>query len=172
MKRRYPVLVSFVLALVMTTLVWAAVGAGSAVQRGGPLYGYVATSTGDDLIVFDLSSNDVVPPDIDLLQEGNYPYDVTMNGDGSEVWIAGASGEGVIVVETISNTILHRIPNLGGYPVDVIFGRDGNVAYVSNRDTVDDIVIVDTATYTAVGTIDVPDSYLGPGKMAVNQCSG
>ncbi|MFZ0544378.1 MAG: PKD domain-containing protein, partial [Candidatus Promineifilaceae bacterium] len=86
--------------------------------------------------------------------------------------IAGASGEGVVVVKTISNTVLHRIPNLGGYPVDVIFGRDGDVAYVSNRDTVDDIVIIDTATYTAVGTIDVPDSYLGPGKMAVNQCSG
>ena len=172
MKRRYPILVSLVLALLMTVLVWMAVAAGSAVNRGGNLYGYVGTSGGNDLVVFDLGTNDVVPPDIDLLPEGNYPYDVTLNGDGSEVWIAGASGEGVIVVDTTSNTIIHHIPNLGDYPVDVIFGRDGNVAYVSNRDTVDDIVLIDTATYTAVGTLDIPDYYLGPGKMAVNHCNG
>lgn len=172
MKRRYPILLSLILALVMTALVWVAVAAGSAVNRGGNLYGYVGTNTDDDLVVFDLSANEVVPPALDLLPEGNYPYDVTLNGDGSEVWISGASGEGVIVVDTTSNTIIERIPNLGDYPVDVIFGRDGDLAYVSNRDTVDDIVIIDTATYTAVGTIDVPDSSLGPGKMAVNHCNG
>lgn len=172
MKRTFPILLSLILALVMTALVWVAVAAGSAVRRGGNLYGYTGTSGGNDLVVFDLSTNDVVPPDIDLLPEGSYPYDVTLNGDGSEVWVAGASGEGVIVVDTTSNSIVERIPNLGDYPVDVIFGRDGDLAYVSNRDTVDDIVIIDTATYTAVGTIIVPNSYLGPGKMAVNHCNG
>jgi YVTN family beta-propeller protein len=123
-------------------------------------------------VVFDLSTNDVVPPDIDLLPEGNYPYDVTLNRDGSEVWIAGASGEGVIVVDTTSNTIIEHIPNLGDYPVDVIFSQDGSLAYVSNRDTVDDIVIIDTSTYTTVGAVAVPDYSLGPGKMAVNHCNG
>lgn len=170
MKRRYPILISFVLAVCLMVLVWAVVGAAD--NRGGNLYGYVGTSTGDDLVVFDLSTNDPVPPDIDLLPTGDYPYDVTLNGDGTEVWVAGASGEGVVVVDTTSNTIIQNILNLGDYPVDVIFGRDGDVAYVSNRDTVDDIVIVDTSTYTSVGTITVPDSSLGPGKMAVNHCTG
>ena len=106
MKRHYPLLASCGLAVFMMALIWMVVGA--AEIRSGNLYGYVGTSGGDDLIVFDLSSNDVVTPDIDLLPEGDYPYDVTLNGDGSEVWIAGASGEGVIVVETISNTIYKR----------------------------------------------------------------
>lgn len=170
MKRRYPLLVSIVLGLVLICMVWMV--AAAAENRGGNLYGYVGTSGGDDLIVFDLSTNDVVPPDIDLLPEGNYPYDVTFNGDGSEVWIAGASGEGIVVVDTTTNSIIERINYVGDYPVDVLFGRDGSYAYASNRDTVDDIAIIDTSTYTVVGTIDVPDASIGPGKMALNHCNG
>lgn len=170
MKRRYPITLSIILALILILLLSLVVNAAD--NRGGNLYGYVGTSTGDDLIVFDLSNNTIVPPDIDLLPEGDYPYDVTIKGDGGEVWIAGASGEGVIVVDTTTNTITQRIPNLGDYPVDVIFSQDGSLAYVSNRDTVDDIAIVDTSTYTMVGAVNVPDYFLGPGKMAVNHCSG
>jgi DNA-binding beta-propeller fold protein YncE len=155
MKRHNLILVSVVLALVMMGSAWLMVGAADI--RSGNLYGYIGTSGGDDLVVFDLGTNDVVPPDIDLLPEGDYPYDVTLNRDGSEVWIAGASGEGVIVVDTSSNTISERIQNLGDYPVDVIFNQDGSLAYVSSRNTADDIVIVDTATYTAVGSVVVPN---------------
>jgi YVTN family beta-propeller protein len=170
MKRGYPVLGSLTVAVVLIALVWAA--AGAAAYRGGNLYGYVATSGGDDLVVFDLSTHEVVPPDIDLLPEGDYPYDVTLNRDGSQVWIAGATGEGVIVVDTTSNTIIQRLPNLGDYPVDVIFGRDGDLAYVSSRNTADDIIIIDTSTYTTAGTVVIPNYSLGSGKMAVNHCSG
>jgi YVTN family beta-propeller protein len=170
MKRRYPITLSLILALILIISLTVVVRA--AENRGGNLYGYVGTSTGDDLIVFDLNNNTIVPPDIDLLPEGDYPYDLTINADGTEVWIAGASGEGVIVVDTSTNAITQRIQNLGDYPVDVIFSQDGSLAYVSNRDTVDDINIIDTSTYTTVGTVTVPDYYLGPGKMAVNHCNG
>lgn len=170
MKRHYHVLVPLIPAVILMMFAWVMVGA--AENRGGNLFGYVGTSTDDDLVVFDLSTNTVVPPTIDLLPEGNYPYDVTLNGDGSEVWIAGASGEGVVVVETTNNTVVERIPNLGNYPVDVIFNQDGSLAYVSNRDTADDIAIVDTSTYTTVGTVVVPNYSLGPGKMALNHCNG
>jgi YVTN family beta-propeller protein len=109
---------------------------------------------------------------IDLLPEGQYPYDATINPAGTQVWIPGASGEGLIVVDAITPAIVQRIPNLGDYPVDVLFSEDGELAYVSSRNTADDIQIIDTTTYTVVGSIPVPDYFLGTGKMRTNHCTG
>jgi YVTN family beta-propeller protein len=134
--------------------------------------GFSGASTSDDLVVFDTATGMASPTTIDLLPEGDYPYDATLNPDGSQVWIAGASGEGVIVVDTATPGIGQRIPGLGDYPVDVAFSEDGEWAYVSSRNTADDIKIIDTNTYTIFDTIPVPDYYLGTGKMRIDHCTG
>jgi uncharacterized repeat protein (TIGR01451 family) len=135
-------------------------------------YGFTGASTSDDLVVFDMVGGFALTNTIDLLPEGNYPYDATLNRDGSQVWLAGASGEGLVVVDAITPTIVTAVSGLGDYPVDVAFSEHGEVAFLSSRNTADDILIIDTATYATVGNIPIPDYYLGAGKMRVNQCTG
>ncbi len=142
------------------------VSAADPVTRGvaGP-FGFSGNSGNDTLTVFDLGTGAPVGADVDLLPEGDYPYDVTIHPDGGEVWICGAVGDGVIVVDAVTHAILERISLAGSaeYPVDIAFNADGSVAYVAGRDS-DAVAKIDTATYMVTGTI--PTSFLGPGKMA------
>lgn len=51
---------------------------------------YVGYSGNDSLEIYDLEWGGWVAPPMSLLPAGDYPYDVTMHPDGSEVWICGA----------------------------------------------------------------------------------
>ncbi|HSJ59116.1 MAG TPA: beta-propeller fold lactonase family protein, partial [Anaerolineae bacterium] len=132
-------------------------------------YGYTGASTTDEAAVFDLQTATLVTR-LSLLPEADYPYDATMSPDGSEVWIPGASGDGVVVIDTATNEITHRIL-VGEYPVSVAFRQDGAYAFVANRDT-DDVTVVDTGTYSVADSIPIPTHYLGPGNLALNPVSG
>lgn len=140
-------------------------------QSGSGIYGYMGASTTDDLQAIDLTSGTALSPTLDLLPEGNYPYDATLNPDESEVWVTGATGDGVVVIDTSTNTIAERITAFGEYPVDVLFGKDASLAYVANRDT-DDIAVIDTSTYAVVDSIPFYAGTTEPGKMALNHCTG
>jgi DNA-binding beta-propeller fold protein YncE len=131
--------------------------------------GYAGCSNTDAAIAFDTGDGTPGPP-IDLLPEGNYPYDATIRPDGSEVWIPGASGDGVIVLDRATGAIAHRIAT-GEYPVSVAFSRDGALALVSCRDS-DRLDIVDTASYAVTGSLPIPNNYLGPGNVALDPVSG
>ena len=72
-------------------------------------YGYIGCSTSDNCATFDRVSYEPGPV-IDLLPYGNYPYDATMAPDGGEVWIPGASGDGVVVIDTATQTIAAAMP--------------------------------------------------------------
>ncbi len=133
------------------------------------LYGYVGTSTTDEAAIFDQELW-VLLERRDLLPEGNYPYGATMTLDGREVWIAGASGDGVVVIETATNQIVQRI-GVGQYPVGIAFRKDGAYGFVANRDT-EDVTVIDAHTYQAVDTIPIPTYYLGAGKLALNPVGG
>jgi len=134
--------------------------------------GYVGCSTTDNCVPFDLVTY-APGPAIDLLPEGDYPYDATMSPDGSEVWICGASGDGVVVIETATNTITHRVL-VEEYPNSIVFSDDGTFALVSARDG-DLVSIVSTSTYTVTGTLDVTTGgggiYDGPGNLALDPVS-
>jgi YVTN family beta-propeller protein len=144
-----------------------------AAQAAAQSDGYVGCSTTDNCIPFDLATY-TPGPAIDLLPEGDYPYDATINPHGTEVWICGCTGDGVIVIETATNTVSHRI-QVGNYLNGVVFTDDGSLALVSSRD--DDLVyVVDTSTYTVTGTLDVTTgsggtTYDGPGNMALDPVS-
>ncbi len=135
--------------------------------------GYVGCSASDDCIPFDLETyaNGTA---IEILPEGNYPYDATMSPDGTEVWICGGSGDGVAVIDVASNDVTHRIP-VEEYPNSVVFTDDWSKALVSARDG-DLITIIDTSTYTVIGTLDATTGgggiYDGPGNMALDPATG
>jgi YVTN family beta-propeller protein len=134
--------------------------------------GYAACSTTDNCYSFDLTTY-APGPSITILPEGDYPYDATMNPSGTEVWIVGASGDGVAIVDRATNTVTHRV-SVADYDNSVVFTDDGSLALVSSRD--DDIVtLIDTGTYTVTGTLDVTTGgggfYDGPGNMALDPVS-
>ncbi|MBN2171014.1 MAG: beta-propeller fold lactonase family protein [Candidatus Krumholzibacteriota bacterium] len=130
--------------------------------------GLVACSTTDNAYAFDLATY-AVGPVIDLLPEGNYPYDATINPAGTEVWVCGAAGDGVVVLDRASGAVLHRITT-GEYPVSIAFSDDGALALVACRDS-DRVDIIDTAAYAVTGSLPVPSNYLGPGNLALDPVS-
>jgi YVTN family beta-propeller protein len=134
-----------------------------------PNDGFAGCSTSDNCAPFDLDTH-VAGPAIGLLPEGNYPYDATLNPAGTEVWIPGASGDGVIVIDRATNTISHRIA-VGEYPVSIAFSKDGSKALVPCRDT-EEIKIISTTTYAVTDSLSVPTTYLGAGNIALDPVSG
>ncbi len=132
--------------------------------------GIVGCSTSDAANAFELGSH-ATTTSIDLLPEGNYPYDATMNFAGTQVWIPGASGDGVIVIDRASNAVAERI-TVGDYPISAVFTQDGSRALISNRST-RDVSVVSTATYIVIDTLDFGlTSGFGPGNMALDPTTG
>jgi DNA-binding beta-propeller fold protein YncE len=131
--------------------------------------GFVGCSTSDDCYPFDLASH-APGAAIDLLPEGDYPYDATITPDGSQVWIVGASGDGVVVIDRATNTVLDRLV-VADYVIGVAFTNDGTRALVTSRDD-ESITIIDTATLTIVDTLALPTDYFGAGNIALDPATG
>jgi YVTN family beta-propeller protein len=131
--------------------------------------GFVGSSTSDSGYPFDLATG--TPGDeIDLLPEGNYPYDATITPDGSQVWIVGASGDGVVVIDRATNTIVQQFP-VAEYLISIAFNSDGSLAFATSRDE-ETVSIIDTATYSVTGTLSIPTAYLGAGNIAHDPVGG
>ncbi len=129
-------------------------------------WGLVGSSTSDSASLFhwDQQAGEFVFSDpISLLPYGNYPYDaVKRPGAIEEVWIPGASGDGVVVIDEFG-TITHEIPT-GEYPVSIAFNPNKNIALVSCRDS-DRLDIIDTNTYEVIGNLPIPGTSMGPGNI-------
>ncbi|MEZ4644762.1 MAG: PKD domain-containing protein [Chloroflexota bacterium] len=181
MNRRYiPLLTAGIVGLILllTLIQWARADRQPLVLREAERpfstgFGYVGFSSSDDMAIFNLETGEALP-EIDLLPEGNYPYDVTLNPDESELWIVGASGDGAIVIDTATNSISHHVVAVGDYPVDVMFSKYNDYAFIANRDT-ETIAVMDTATYALSTTFTISSALAtapDPGKMALNACTG
>lgn len=135
--------------------------------------GYVGNSNSDDVIPFDLTSY-ALSTAIPLPAQYPYPYDATMSPDSSEVWVADASGDHVVVIDVATNAITHTIP-VGEYPNSVVFTDDGTTALVSSRGG-DYIALIKTSTYVVTDSLYAitgsGGTYDGPGNMALCPFSG
>ncbi len=156
-------------AIVALALLAACVGAAAARSLDE---GYVGCSGSDKCITFDLVTY-AIGDTIELLPGADYPYDATMRPGGSEIWICGASGDSVLVIDRATNTVTHRIA-VGEYPNSIAFTDDGSVALVAARDG--DVTLVKTSSYLPVGTLDVTTGaggiYDSPGNLALDPVSG
>ncbi len=128
--------------------------------------GYVGCSTSDSAVPFGLETYATGTP-IDLLPEGNYPYDATMKPDAMEVWIPGASGDGVVVIDRATSSVSHRIP-VADYVISVAFSADQSLGFVSSRNE-RTITRINTTTYGIEGVL--PLNY-EIGNMALDPISG
>ena len=134
--------------------------------------GYVACSNSDDVIPFD-NLTYALSTAIPLPATYPYPYDATMNPDGTEVWVPDGSGDHVVVIDVATNTITHTIP-VGEYPNSVVFTDDGSTALVSARDG-DYVTTIKTSDYSVTDSLVVltgsGGTYDGPGNMALDPVS-
>jgi YVTN family beta-propeller protein len=134
-----------------------------------PIYdGFAGCSSSDDCFAFDLVTHNTGGA-IDLLPEGDYPYDATICPDYSEVWFVGASGDGAVVIDRATHAIMQRI-EVGDYPTSVAFSNDGGLALVSNR-LGESVSVVDTDSYQVTSTLPLPAGYQG-GNIALDPVSG
>ncbi len=133
------------------------------------LNGYVGCSNSDSADPFDLTSY-AFGTGIDLLPWANYPYDATISPDGSEVWIPGASGDGVVVIDRAGGVLTQTI-EVGEYPVSVAFSSDGSFALVACRDG-EGLWKIDTSTYSVTSITSIPTNYQGAGNIALDPVSG
>src|SRR5690606_29102329 len=134
-------------------------------------YAYVGSGSGQSTLVpIELGSR-TAQPVMGLGAAASYPYDATVRPGGAEVWIVGASGDGVVIVDTSTNAIVTTISLAGmaDYPVAVGFSADGNTAYVSSRDS-EVVARIDAQSYMLLGTDELPGALDG-GKLAVDPCS-
>lgn len=134
-----------------------------------PAVGFIGCSTTDNCFPFDFATH-TPGAAIDLLPEGDYPYDATITPDGSQVWFVGASGDGVVVIDRLTSTVVTRFA-VADYAIGVAFTSDGSLAMVTSRND-QCVKVVDTATYTVIDTLDIPTSYQGAGNIALNPVSG
>jgi YVTN family beta-propeller protein len=143
-----------------------------ALSLAGANDGYVGCTDSDDCVAFDLTTYSVYAP-IDLNPEGLNPGDATMTPDGSEVWICGETGDGVVVIDVATNTVAHTLA-VGDYPNSICFTDDGRLALISSRND-DEVALVDTRTYRITGSLHVAAGmggpYDGPGQMALEPAS-
>ncbi|HET6582763.1 MAG TPA: beta-propeller fold lactonase family protein [Nannocystaceae bacterium] len=132
---------------------------------------YVGASITNAAVVFDLADGDSVST-IDLTPEASYPYDATIAPSGTETWFVGASGDGVVVLDTATNVAADQFtPSAAdGYLVDVLFGQDGDVAYLASRDNMA-LYTFDAASHAEIDTLPTPNSR-DAGKMALDPCTG
>jgi YVTN family beta-propeller protein len=134
--------------------------------------GYVACMTSETCVPFDVNTYSQDTP-IDLLPDADYAYDCTMKPDGSEIWISGGSGDGIVVIDTATNLISHSFA-VGEHLNSIVFSDDSSFVMVGSRD--DDVLyVVDTATYAVINTLPcisgAPGTYTSPGQLALDPVS-
>ncbi|MCK4305326.1 MAG: T9SS type A sorting domain-containing protein [Candidatus Eisenbacteria sp.] len=157
---------SSILILAVMFLATGFLAADVSAEAGGINDGYVGCSYSETCVPFNLDTCATGTP-INLLPEGDYCYDATMNPAGTEIWIPGASGDGLIVIDRATNTVSHHIP-VADYVISAAFCNDGNHALVSSRND-KTISQISTATYTVTGVLQLGSQ---PGNMALDPVSG
>ncbi|MEM7116619.1 MAG: PKD domain-containing protein [Chloroflexota bacterium] len=137
--------------------------------------GFSGTSHNLDLsVAYDQATHTLSGEPTDLGAEGSSPFDAVMHPNEAEIWMAGFTGDGVVILDAQTNAVIDRIPAVGDTPVDIEFSKDGSLAYVSNRNS-QNIVVIDAQTRQLLDTIPITsevDSNLWAGMMSLNPCTG
>ena len=148
--------------------------ADASVNIGSLLYVGLNDDTTDTVATINPFTGALVTDPLSIMPSGGYPYDATLDQDNVNVWIAGAVGDGVVVVDGSGEFVIEPIVGFGEYPVDIAFSKLGDFAYVANRLS-ENIAVIDTATRNVVDDFDASGfgvTSSSPGKMAIHPCTG
>ncbi len=139
-------------------------------------YAYVANNNDDSIAgedtvsVIDLETNAVIETITDA--SFNQPYTVTINSDGTKVYITNSNSTTVSIIDTATNTVIGTIGGFDG-PSGFAITPDGKTAYVNNyggpsgvgSGNATTVRVVDIATNSIVGSAITVD--LAPAGLAI-----
>ncbi|MES2808769.1 MAG: gliding motility-associated C-terminal domain-containing protein [Bacteroidota bacterium] len=95
---------------------------------------------------------------------GNQPEGITINSDGSRVYVANSQTGSVAVINTLTNAVIENIP-VGYYPRGICLSPDGKKMYTRDGGTVE-LVETDLATKATLRT-----SFAGAGSIGIGLSS-
>jgi YVTN family beta-propeller protein len=95
---------------------------------------------------------------VDLSTTPEMPFYAAVNPAGNRAIIVDGQGDTIHFIElnSASSTLLHSM-SPGNYPFQAVYSSDGAYAYINNWDD-SSIVVIDTATYGIVQTVNMPGS--------------
>lgn len=128
-------------------------------------WGFFGGSTADEVRAFDIS-NTLPGPAFDVQAYSDYPYDLTITPDGSQVWVVGQLGNGFTVIDALAPAQVHAAALAGEFPTNVAF--DSTRAFISTMTTAS-VVVVDRSSFEELEIIPTPDA-LPAGKGTMNAC--
>ncbi|MCI0597967.1 MAG: beta-propeller fold lactonase family protein [Beijerinckiaceae bacterium] len=79
------------------------------------------------------------------------PIGVAVTPDGTRAYVANASANNVLVIDTATNTVATSVM-VGEWPTNVAITPDGKRAYVTNQFS-GNVSVIDTATNIIVATV-------------------
>jgi YVTN family beta-propeller protein len=79
------------------------------------------------------------------------PYNLAISEDGNTLYVVGQESNELLVVETFTGKILHKI-KVGQRPHSVVLSKDGQKAFVSNQ-WADNVFLVDLNTFRVTDTL-------------------
>lgn len=125
--------------------------------------------SGSTVSVLDLTNNTLIKTITDA--SFNEPYTVTINADGTRVYITNSAGTTITIIDSATNTVTGTITGFDG-PSGMVITPDGNTAYVNNYGSSagvgsgngTTVSIVNLTTNSITGTITVG---LAPASLAI-----
>jgi YVTN family beta-propeller protein len=122
------------------------------------------------VLVIDLATRKI----ISTISVDAFPQGETLTPDGSQLWVTFPLGQGVSVIDTLTNTYAARIGV--GQTTGVAFNSTGTRAYITSTNA-SSVVVVDTSTYQVIknytvglGPTDIKMAY-GDDLLVVNNSS-
>jgi YVTN family beta-propeller protein len=122
---------------------------------------YITNATSHDVSVVNIATNAVAA----TIPVGNSPQGVSVNSDGSKVYIANGSFTGTVsVINAATNTVTTTIP-VGHYPSGISVSPDGSKVFVANMYNPGTVSVIDAATNAVITSITVGAN---PGGICVS----
>jgi YVTN family beta-propeller protein len=83
-----------------------------------------------------------------------YPLSVTLTPDGSQAWVSFLQQDGIVIIDTLTNTIATTLSNLSS-PVGIAFDAYGTKAYVVSSTSPGTLFVVNALTLDIVARVTV-----------------
>ncbi len=132
--------------------------------------GYIFSPSENTIYIVDLITHQLTGDVIHAPGDVPYPWRGALSPDGRWLYVSLRAEEGILVVDTSTNTSVDFI-GLNGAPNGIAFSPDGQFAFVAmylSTDSPDAVAVIDTASHTITSTIGVGHY---PVSVAATPCS-
>ncbi|MGZ6250510.1 MAG: beta-propeller fold lactonase family protein [Candidatus Chromulinivorax sp.] len=107
--------------------------------------------------VVDVATGTVTGSVDDSFSSFDYPQGIAITPDGATLYVSNNYMDEVDIIDTTTDTMTSKVydpENLIDYPIALAISPDGSTLYSLNQDGHKNIIIIDTATNTVIGSID------------------